>query len=71
MAGGGFLSLTGASAAADLGIGMNASAPANLSEEDIKKRKKQLDLLSQANRGNSLGQMPGVNQGASLSLLGR
>lgn len=70
MAGGGFLSLTGASAAADLGIGMNASAPANLSEEDIKKRKKQLDLLSQANRGGIM-QPPGINQGASLSLLGR
>lgn len=69
MAGSGFLSLTGASAAADLGVGMNPAAPANLSEDEIKKRKKQLDLLSQAQRGN-IGQTPGINQGASLSLLG-
>lgn len=69
MSGGGFLSLVGAASASDLGIGMNAAAPGNLSEEDLRKKKKQLEATSQANRG--VGQAPGANAGASLSLLGR
>lgn len=69
MAGGGFLSLAGAASASDLGISLNAAAPASLSEEDLKKKKKQLDVVSQAHRG--IGDAPGMNAGASLSLLGR
>lgn len=64
----GFLSMTGAAAAADLGIGSNPAMPTDLSEDQLKKRRKQLDLLSQARRGNPGGQ-PGLYGGASQSLL--
>jgi hypothetical protein len=70
---GGFLSLTGSSAAADLGIGNNPAMPGNMAADEIKKRKKQLEALDQAKYGmpNNVGRMPGQNQGASLSLLGK
>lgn len=65
-----FLNLTGAAAAADLNIGSNPASPTDMSEDQLKKRRKQMDLLSQAQRGN-MGQQPGVYGAASMSLLGR
>ena len=70
MAGGAFLSLAGSAAASDLGIGTNPAMPGNMAEDEIKKRKKQLEMLSQAQQGN-VGRSPNPYQGASLSLLGR
>lgn len=73
MASGGFLSLTGSAAASDLGIGMNPAMPGNMDQDAVKKKKKQLEMLDQAKYGMSqnVGRMPGQNQGASLSLLGK
>lgn len=64
-----FLSLIGGAAANDLNIGGNPALKSDMSEEDIKKRKKQLLELDQAQNG--VGRAPSPFSGASMSLLGR
>jgi PBP1b-binding outer membrane lipoprotein LpoB len=65
-----FMNFQGAAAAADLGIGANPALSSDLTEEQMKKRKKQLSLLDQAKSG-SVGQPPGMYGAASLSLIGK
>jgi len=65
----GFLSLTGAASAADLGIGGNSAMPTDMSDEELKRRRKQLDMLSQTQRGGG-SSGPGLYGAAGKSLLG-
>lgn len=66
----GFLSLTGAASAADLNIGGNPAMPTDMSDEELKRRRKQLDALSQSQRGGGGSQGPGLYGAAGKSLLG-
>lgn len=65
----GFLSLTGAAAANDLGIGSNPALPTDLTDEEIRKKRKQLQMMDQTRSG--VGRAPNPNMGSSLSLLGQ
>lgn len=64
----GFLSMAGAASAADLGIGANPALPSDMTDEEMKKRRKQLDTLSQNQRGGAPAL--GLYGAAGKSLLG-